>query len=225
MVSSSNHECVDEHRVAFRSFDELRMKASMGLGWKTSIMRWEKDMRNTLPMNAVTWLRSSPLPIAAPQNILSAFSSGTIKKVVKFKGPHTFYRMAGWNEKEKIMADPGMLVDWRADITCHLYKNFTSWYVWGMDAAWYAAACQITAHALSSANGGMYGLEWLQGTNRTEVAGKWRTHRVVWNGGSATVKKYHESKIEKSAYPPRWNWTSLFQERQRKQKKYYSPKH
>lgn len=63
-------------------------------------------MRNTLPMNAVTWLRSSPLPIAAPQNILSAFSSGTIKKVVKFKGPHTFYRMAGWNEKDQKMADP-----------------------------------------------------------------------------------------------------------------------
>ena len=63
-------------------------------------------MQNTLPMNAVTWLRSSPLPMAAPQNIVSAFSGGTIKKVVKFKGPHTFYRVAGWDETKSRMADP-----------------------------------------------------------------------------------------------------------------------
>ena len=63
-------------------------------------------MRTVLQIDPVTWLRSSPIQISSPQKILPAFKGGALKRVIKFKGPHTFYRVAGWDETKKRMADP-----------------------------------------------------------------------------------------------------------------------
>ena len=50
-----------------------------------------------------SWLSSSPIPIPNPSSILATFSRG-IAKVVRFKGPHRFYRAAGWDLTKRTMA-------------------------------------------------------------------------------------------------------------------------
>jgi len=57
-------------------------------------------------LNSENWLRSKPIPIANTVRVLSGFDRSKSLKIVKFTGPHTFYRVAGWDETGKRMGDP-----------------------------------------------------------------------------------------------------------------------
>lgn len=61
-------------------------------------------MRQELALSPAEWLAAGPVCIDDPAPILSAFQPGTAK-VVRFTGPHTFYRAAGWNAKDNAMAN------------------------------------------------------------------------------------------------------------------------
>lgn len=63
-------------------------------------------MKEPLALDPAQWLRSSPIPMNAPDKVLSAFDKGKPRTVFKFKGPHKFYRVAGWDETKSRMADP-----------------------------------------------------------------------------------------------------------------------
>jgi len=60
-------------------------------------------MKEELSIPAVSWLLSGPIPIPYPNSILSGFLGGAAK-VVRFKGPHRFYRAAGWDSLRNEMA-------------------------------------------------------------------------------------------------------------------------
>jgi hypothetical protein len=60
-------------------------------------------MREVLPVASISWLSSPPITIPNPASILSGFLGGS-GKVVRFKGPHRFYRAAGWDTKNNAMA-------------------------------------------------------------------------------------------------------------------------
>lgn len=60
-------------------------------------------MREQLPISPATWLSSSPIPIANPASVMSAFKPGTMK-VIRSKGPHKLYRAAGWDSTKGEMA-------------------------------------------------------------------------------------------------------------------------
>ncbi|MGH8502223.1 MAG: hypothetical protein ACREVE_07065 [Gammaproteobacteria bacterium] len=63
-------------------------------------------MKETLHTDAISWLRTSPIPVIAVGNVSSGFDQRWPMSVVRFKGPHTFYRVAGWDETKGKMADP-----------------------------------------------------------------------------------------------------------------------
>jgi len=60
-------------------------------------------MREALNISSAGWLTSAPIPISHYSSILSAFIPGTAK-VVRFTGPHRFYRAAGWDSTKGGMA-------------------------------------------------------------------------------------------------------------------------
>lgn len=63
-------------------------------------------MREVLSIDPQKWLHSKPIPISNVGKVLSGFERSKGQKVVKFTGPHTFYRVAGWDETSKQMCDP-----------------------------------------------------------------------------------------------------------------------
>lgn len=60
-------------------------------------------MRQDLSTTPTAWLSGAPIPIPHSSSILSTFLPGTAK-VVRFRGPHRFYRAAGWDAKKGGMA-------------------------------------------------------------------------------------------------------------------------
>jgi hypothetical protein len=60
-------------------------------------------MKQELSISPTSWLPSGPVPIPYPNTILSGFL-GSAAKVVRFTGPHRFYRAAGWDAKSNAMA-------------------------------------------------------------------------------------------------------------------------
>ena len=63
-------------------------------------------MKEPLQIDPLNWLRRPPLPIVAMGSVLSGFEKGRPISVVRFKGPHTFYRVAGWDETRGKLTDP-----------------------------------------------------------------------------------------------------------------------
>lgn len=64
-------------------------------------------MREPVQSKPLQWLRSEPNPVPSPEDhVLSGFDQTKPMTVVRFKGPHTFYRMAGFDEKKREMTDP-----------------------------------------------------------------------------------------------------------------------
>jgi len=59
-------------------------------------------MKEKLSVSATSSLPSGPMPIPYPNNILSGFLGGAAK-VVRFEGPHRFYRAAGWDSSRNEM--------------------------------------------------------------------------------------------------------------------------
>lgn len=60
-------------------------------------------MREQLSISPAAWLSGSPIPISNPASVMSAFKPGTMK-IVRFMGPHTLYRAAGWDSSRGEMA-------------------------------------------------------------------------------------------------------------------------
>jgi hypothetical protein len=60
-------------------------------------------MKEELTISAGSWLASTPIPIPYPNSVLSGFLCGAAK-VVRFTGPHRFYRAAGWDSTRNEMA-------------------------------------------------------------------------------------------------------------------------
>lgn len=60
-------------------------------------------MRQEQTLSPSVWLASGPIAIARPGAVLDAFAGGTVR-VVRFVGPHRFYRAAGWDARSGRMA-------------------------------------------------------------------------------------------------------------------------
>ena len=60
-------------------------------------------MREQLSIAPATWLAGDPIPINNSASVLSTFRPGTAM-VVRFRGPHRFYRAAGWDSTRGSMA-------------------------------------------------------------------------------------------------------------------------
>jgi hypothetical protein len=64
-------------------------------------------MKESVRIDPIEWLRNAPNPLASPEkHVLSGFDRTNPMVVTRFKGPHTFYRMAGFDETKGQMADP-----------------------------------------------------------------------------------------------------------------------
>jgi hypothetical protein len=59
-------------------------------------------MRQEFSIAPAHWLTTPPIAIPNPSSILSGFHG--IARVIRFKGPHRFYRAAGWDSKNNAMA-------------------------------------------------------------------------------------------------------------------------
>jgi hypothetical protein len=57
-------------------------------------------------IDPVNWLRRPPIPVTATWKVLSGFDKSKPMMVVRYKGPHSLYRVAGWDETRGKMADP-----------------------------------------------------------------------------------------------------------------------
>lgn len=60
-------------------------------------------MREDLSIPAAVWLASGPVAIRDTASVLATFKPGTAK-VVRFFGPHTLYRAAGWDSSKGQLA-------------------------------------------------------------------------------------------------------------------------
>jgi hypothetical protein len=60
-------------------------------------------MRQELSITPSAWLASAPIAIVSPASVLAGFVPGGAK-VVRFDGPHRFYRAAGWDATRNTMA-------------------------------------------------------------------------------------------------------------------------
>jgi len=63
-------------------------------------------MRELVHVDPEKWLRGTPIAVAAAQDVLRGFDRTKPMAVMRFKGPHEFYRTAGWDETKGKMADP-----------------------------------------------------------------------------------------------------------------------
>ena len=60
-------------------------------------------MREQLSVSPKEWLLSQPIPIPFASSVISAYRPNSLK-VIKFKGPHNFYRAAGWDSTKGELA-------------------------------------------------------------------------------------------------------------------------
>jgi hypothetical protein len=86
-------------------------------------------MREELRINPMAWLASGPIVILNPASILSTFRPASAR-VVRFAGPHTLYRAAGWDSTHRKMASA--YGSWWADAVAltqigHRITMFEKW--------------------------------------------------------------------------------------------------
>jgi hypothetical protein len=63
-------------------------------------------MRTSLAQPATEWLKNAPNPVTDPASVFACFNQAPPPQVIEFKGPHSFYRVAGRDEGRQRMADP-----------------------------------------------------------------------------------------------------------------------
>jgi len=63
-------------------------------------------MKETVAVDPVQWLRTAPIPVTSPEHVLSGFDRSREIAVTRFRGPHSFYRMAGFDETRGAMTTP-----------------------------------------------------------------------------------------------------------------------
>jgi hypothetical protein len=60
-------------------------------------------LRENLPISPMTWLSDGPIVIDNPTSVLATFKQNPVS-VVRFSGPHAFYRAAGWDSNKGRLA-------------------------------------------------------------------------------------------------------------------------